>query len=596
MRAAVQRGLDRLAQDPQLVAAAAELRILLAEQPETVELRDGSGIEVQVPLRGYLEVALWPSVESAFAELGRELALALQDIGDRIGEVERTLDYYVLAVQRQAAESEGDEVEELARTGSARVERLIADLDRRAAGWARRAKHEFVELCTRALEDSGAPYRSHRPDLLLGRLAEIERQRANGAAEPGVARRGLQLLERTYQTLRPLAGQLVEELHVLHAEQPSEPARIRTLVDPGELGAELPLGYRRLFVSKTLDSAELYVHRPALERSFADAIARWRNGLPQRILVHGDRGAGKRTLTNHVLARLCGEASFDIHWLRLGPSLRDEVTVARALAVALGDELEPHRFAEITVASDSNRRTRVIVVENAERLLTPSPIGIARMTEFLALVGRSAASTLWVLLMATPAANLFMHRLRFGDWMPTVIQVDDMNGDELRALVVARHRLSGFEIEFEHPKRRILDRLTRLRTPSASELFYGGLLHKSGGNPRQALYTWLECARLNPRHPGRIVVEPPPNGAGQWLPSLPLTQRLILAVLAQHGSLTCGELATALATASRVVEGELGALWAEGLLLPSREHEQHWTLAPMLAHPLVMELRSNNMI
>jgi hypothetical protein len=604
MRAAVERGLDRLAREHPLAGLADELHSMIARQPETVALND-AGVAIAVPLRRDLEVALWPRVEPAFASLAHTLTLALRDVDRRIAETQRTLDYYVLAVRRHEVEQEYVEAEELARTGSVRVEQLIGELKRSADSRARRAKIEFVELSAQALQDVCAPYRAHQPEGVLRRIEAHERASAAAAAGPGPTRRALRQLERSYRALLPVAGQLATELRSAYrelahpiGEQPSRAHELEPppLTDLGELGVELPLGYRRLFTSKALDGADLYVRRPALEREYADAIQRWRAGLPQWILVHGDRGVGKRTLTNHVLARMCSEASLDIHWLRLGPGLRDEASVVEHLARVLGCADAPRGFAAISVASELGDRRRAIVVENAERLLVPSAAGVARMGDFLGLVARSAASTLWLLLMATPAAVMILHRLGFADRIPTVLHVESMSAEELRTLIAARHRLSGFELEFDDGNRRMLDRLTRLRAPSASEIFHQRLRRSTGGNPRQALYTWLECARPDPRRDGRIVVEVPPSGARERLAPLPLPQRLILALLAQHGSLTGSELVTALAASNDEVEGDLGALWAKGLLIPSREHEQHWTLPPTIAHPLVMELRSINML
>lgn len=601
MRAAVERRLEQLAREQPLLGLADELQRMIAQQPELVDLRD-DGVRVEVPLRRYLEVALWPDVDPAFTTLGRALVLALQDLDRRIAEAQRTLDYYVLAVQRHVSEREHAEAEELARTGSDRVEQLIAELQRCAASRARRAKLEFVELSAQALQDACAPYRAHQPDPVMRRLAEHERGREAGGSEPGLARRALQQLEHGYQALLPIAGQLATELRTLGMVEPPREPEAPPIADPTELGAELPLGYRRLFTSKALDSAELYVGRSALEREYADAIARWRSGLPRWLLVHGDRGAGKRTLTNHVLARLCSEAALDVQWVRLGPHLRDEPAVVQQLARALGCSGESMGFAGLSAASTRSGaaalrgRRRAIVVENAERMLAPSSVGIARMNAFLGLLNRTATASLWILLMATPAATVILHRLGFADRIPTVLQVGSMSVEQLRTMIAARHRLSGFELAFDGGHRRMLDRLTRLRAPSVSETFHQQLQRVTGGNPRQALYTWLACARPDPRREGRIVVAAPRSDASERLASVPLEQQLILALLAQHGSLSDSELVTALARPGFAVEGDRGALQARGLLIPSREHEQHWTLPPTLAHPLVMELRSINMI
>jgi hypothetical protein len=145
----------------------------------------------------------------------------------------------------------------------------------------------------------------------------------------------------------------------------------------------------------------------------------------------------------------------------------------------------------------------------------------------------------------------------------------------------------------------LLGRMTNLRPPSVSEVFHARLLESSGGNPRQALFEWLACARPHPSREGRIVMEALPERTNDLLGPRPLSQRLLLALLAQHGSLTGSEIAEALAQPRADVQGDIHVLWAAGLLAPMREHDGqdgHWALCPTIAHPLLLELRALNMI
>ncbi len=615
MRHATRRSLAQLEHEHPFAALADELREAVAELPESVLLFDGltepSAGEaaereptIETPLRRWFELELVDVIVPVFTTLEQTLVGALQDVAARIEEVERVLDYYTLAVQRHAAEFEQAEAEEFARTGLTRVQTLIEELHRRRAGWARRALSEFVDASSAVLEDASAPYRAHRPDQVRRRLDDHDRRTAEAAAAPSLARRARAWVERSYRIVLPFATQLRSELRaLLHDDEPEAIHRaFRSLLasDPAELGGELPLSYRKLFAVVPIQIADLYIRRPALEDACIAAIESWRQGIPQTLLIHGDRGAGKRTLTNHVLARVRSQAALDVRWVRLGPNLRGEAGLARVLDRVLGCSGEPRSFVALARALVSDTRRRVIVLENAERLLDPSPAGVARMSEFLAMVGETATMTLWILLMATPAAALALHRLGFANQIPTILQVEPMSATELRTMISARHRLSGFELEFAEPPMHLLDRvshpITSFRARAPSDTFHARLWRLTSGNPRQAMYYWLARARLHPEREGRIVMAPLPAAAIDLLPSLPLSQRLILALLAQHGSLTSDELVAALSGSHESVAGDLKVLWASGYLVPSRELQHHWTLRPTIAHPLLMELRSSNMI
>jgi hypothetical protein len=435
------RSRTRLRHDHPIAAFAAELRAGIDVLPEHLVLRplpvdaeDRAAAQGEaIPLRRWLQLGFAVEVVPELERLEQALVAGLSDIEGRIDELERVLDYYTLAVRRHAADVDDPaQAQEVAHTGLARVRALIADLHRHRVAWARRALGRFVDRTAGALEDAVEPFRTHRTLALRGRLEALERLERAGPPPPNVAQRTWSRAKRGYRAALPFARQLGAELHAVLTEQEPEPLRraYRSLIatDPEALGAELPPSYRRLFAAVPIELADLYIHRPELEEACAAAVATWSAGAPQAILLHGDRGVGKRTLVNHVLSRVSSRASLDVRWIRLGPCLCEEPDVARVLARALGWRAGAAvGFADLARPRGHAERHRAIVVENAERLLSPSPAGIARLAAFLSMVGETAVDTLWILLMATPAATLVLHRLELANRVPTVLHVPPMD-------------------------------------------------------------------------------------------------------------------------------------------------------------------------
>jgi hypothetical protein len=614
LREHVRRGRERLVQDGPLDHALRSVVEAVAELPEQVDLLGTSGgpdlsfvggarNPVDAPLREFLQHAFLPEVEKAFVRLRAATEEALVDTAWRIDGTEKVLEYYSLSVQRHAVEVEDPEqVEALAHTGHERVRALLDELRARRLSVARRIMAELIEHTAGALEDACAPYRSHRPDDLRRKLEELERAREAGPPSPGIVVRARAAVQQAYGTARPFGRRLATELRALLAERESDGTRraYETLLaaDAAELGRDLPPGYRQLFGGGSIEFSDTYVPRRSAEAALENAIAGWQDGAPQAVLLYGDRGSGKRTLLNQVLAREIGRARTG--WVRLGPRLRDEAVVARALARRLNVRVETPRFAALAKARASTEVRRVMVIENADRILSPTSDGIQRMSEFLRLVGETASSTLWILLMATPAADLALYRLDLAHRIPTIVRVDPMSAAEIRAVVMRRHRLSGFQLEFAQPNMRLIDHVrdpigTLRATRHPNDAFFARLWALAGGNPRQALYYWLASARPHPRKDGNIFIDALPSNS-DLLPSIGLSQRLILALLAQYGSLADAELRSILAATIEGTEGDLQVLCARRLVAASREHERHFTLQPTAAHPLVMELRAANMI
>lgn len=598
--ASIDAALVRVREHKPITAFIDELRSAVEELGEQVGLVDPDGKDVQVPFRRWFELEFIEPASTAVAQLEGTLATTLETLRGRVVDAERTLDYYALAIQRYRVDADDSAADEFETTGARRLESMIGGIDRICDTRAQRVRLDFIAVSSSVIEAASAPYRAHRPDTIQDGIAAHERRRQRGG-KASLLRRSLLHTRSLHRRAQPVLRQLREELRdLLAAEDARERCDLHELLgaDPSELGQDLPLGYRRLFATMPLEISELYVPRPALERACADAIESWNAGVPQVLLVHGDRGSGKRTLLNQVLAGVRSGAR--VCWVRLGPHLRETGEVAKLLARAMGSSDDPEGFAALAAATrDPIARRSVIVVENCERLLSPSSDGIARMTEFMSMVAATTPATLWILLMASPAAALALHRLGLSSRIPTVLEVGPMVGLELEAMLRARQRLSGFELEYAEPHVSLLGRLTSIRPSSVSEVFHARLLESSGGNPRQALFEWLACARSHPTREDRIVLAGLPDRTRELLGPRPLSQRLVLALLAQHGSLTSIEIVQALAQPRADVEGDIHVLWAAGLLTPMREQDEpdrHWALCPTIAHPLALELRALNMI
>ena len=401
-------------------ALVGDLQQNLEALPVTLELSDGSGAvgeaapSVAVPVRQWFELGFFAVAVSAFSDLQASVEQVIEESIRRLEEVEKVVDYYTLAVERHAVElDELDGGEEFARAGQARIRVLIDELHDGRKRRTRRVVASFVRRTAVALEEATAPLRAHRPELISRGVIELERHLQAKPRSKPAHERVWERMREGYGVARPILQELTTDLRAVFADE--APAATRrayaALIErrPSELGRELPASYRRLFASLPIRIADIYLSRAGAESSCAAAIERWLHGAPQAVLLHGERGAGKRTVLNQVLARARAEAR--VRWVRLGPRFREEGQVASAFAGALGLVGEHRSFASLASARRAEGSRCIIVVENAERLLGHTPDGVARMKAFLGFVGETAASTLWVLLMASPAATLLLHRL-----------------------------------------------------------------------------------------------------------------------------------------------------------------------------------------
>jgi hypothetical protein len=605
LRSALEVSAERIAEGMGIEAYLEQLRTTVSELPEVLELtdrhEDGESV-VTVPLRSWLEAMVVEPAEPAMADAlvaaARENAIAIQDL-DRL---QKVLDYYLLAVQRHTGD--GDQpnlIEEFAQAGLARTRALLDQFRARRRAGALRVRALFVRRMSGALEDACGPLRALRAGDIMRQLETMAEAARDRDAPPPSWRVWRDRMLAFYGRTTPVLREVARDLRLLFAneELPRDDSHRQLVTVPLEqLGNQLPASYRRLFVGVPTEIADIYVPRPAIEVQCRIAIDGWLRGGGNSLLLSGDRGAGKRTVVNQVLAALRNDVP--VHWVRLSRDVHSEADVCRTIGRELEISAPIATFAALERELRSLRGRRALVIENSERLFRRSPSGLARTASFLELIAGSGPSTLWIVLMATPAAGVIGNALDLGTRMTAVVQVNGLVDDDLRAVLLQRHVLAGYELHFAPGTPRALEQVRRplasmraRRDPESAYFERLGTL--TGGNPRQALYYWLRTVMLDAER-DRVVVQPLPERASPLLSGIPIGQRMALALIAQYGSLTVEDLAEALGGTADRATSDLRALCSVGWVARAPGIHEHWSLSPVSAHPLTLELREHNMV
>lgn len=562
-------------------AVAARLADALASVPrELAPIAPGSRQPrpVRVNLRLWLHLEVEVEASLLVGEASERLAAALRQEMVELDRLAAIADYY----RRAAAPRPGREgaLDDELRQG---VERLTREIDALVV-----AQEESVADVTQELEralarradDAIEPVVQGRYGALQRRLAERVQAGPGRQRLRGLRRLGERLAARV-RRLRPVGAEALAELD--HYD--------RLLAAAASIDQRIPLLYRRLF-GPAPDAVELLVDRPGPATALRIALARWQDGLSTCVLVRGDRGAGKRTIVRRTLG---GELGGEVVWLRLTSALDDEREVAAALGDLVG--LGPQgTFDEVALRLAEGPR-RIVVVENGERLFKRAPGGHREAERFLLAMRRAAPRTMWVVLISEAGATLLESLIGLGEHFDATIDVGPMSADEIAAMILARHRLSGHALDLAGARRGALERLVpALAARGRRDHAVLRQLHAlSGGNPRQALTFWLAAATPQ-GDGGRIVIGPLPRVRGSILAGLVVTEHLLLAALVQHGPLRPAQLAEVSGRPLAALEAELVRLRGRGILASSASDPQALVISPHLVHPLTLELRQRGVV
>jgi len=618
----VERLRRRLAQLAQVEPAS--LRRALASTPE--QLAPSTSLEpvefgaqpdprrTSIRLRAWLTQTLIQDFQAARSSADEELGAGLDALRQALVHVGRVVDYHV-----GEADAEPDDTSLTERLTSLleRAHTQVEELSRLA--------REHVEETVAAAEQAGLePLRNARWEELRRRLRRLD-EGPRQAVVDWLRERANAWVER----VEALSRSQRDELSALFAGGHTAGAVVAWRAALFGPRSSMPEPYQRLFTSVPAETVGLLIPRSELA-TLLTAADRWLRGQGGTILIHGDRGVGKRTLVRQLAAELGDRV--ERRWLRLSPALEHEVEIVAELAPWLGvGTLDPNTgFAEFqqqlaAMAPTALRRAArriedvdgspgrehddsgdpqpMIVVENAERLFRRTPDGLARVRRFLDLIAATSDQVLWIVLMAEPAVAVLDPALELRARFPTTLQVSSMTAEQLAAVLDGRHRLSGYALRLE-PGVPTLSALLRepLRTRlwrTREESAFQRLARLSGGNVRQALRLWLAAAHADRRDPSVVVVGPLPDHATPLLDELPLSSRVLLAALLLHGPLRRADLVDLHGAHALDLDDELARLAHLGLVTfegSGRSESRIIAVDTRLIQPLTAELRACNLL
>ncbi|MBA2661703.1 MAG: cation:proton antiporter [Bradymonadaceae bacterium] len=557
--------------------------------------------------------------------LSRELALRFVEFNERGGailiahlnaleNVAQILEFNLLTAGRDRS-SDASEANSFATNGLERAQKLVTQAQNQL-------RHDGAEFEAWIQREIDAIARATFSPLIERRLGEIQRELARFEASSFIARgenwasEYLRPLARRLRTTgehtRGYWNEILADLRTMlgREEKIAQRIDIRERLYAGEpaVSSLAPSIYRRLFTPVPLDIPDFYVARPQIEQRCMEAIAQWFEGSQHSILITGNRGLGKRTLVHHLVPTgiygVYSELADDqFMTIRLSEHIRTEGDLCRQLAPLLGGESEAvlddlDSFAA-RLAERSGQR-RIVIIENGEKIYTRTSAGLAMCRRFLRMVSSTSHHTLWIVVMGTPAATLLESMVGLHDYFTHSLAIEPLTSSEIEQMIMARHQVSGYMLDFQP---RQLGRLQRLRRPFLGTTvrqppseFFELLTEQCHGNPHLALLYWLRAIALDPLDDMRISVMALHAQNLHLIDELSLIKKLILALLAQHGSLTPLQLHQVIHHSLDEIHVELEHLARLGFVEILAETLENYRLRALAAPLVTHELGQRNLI
>jgi Kef-type K+ transport system membrane component KefB len=583
----------------------------LAETVVLTDINGGQMFTIRVPLRTWMESELEREVALRFVEFNERAQALMRNGIEGLSELQQVVEFNVMTAHRDhVAKQQYDLANQLAIGGIKRALRLARELgDEHIAAvdelkrWFQQETTLILERATRAFYEQNLQEiqrRLNRDDSVLAsvRGSWLKPWWALNMARVNISER-----------LSPIMDELRMDIRLMLTEEEDEftnaDLRQRLLSFDRINHIHVPTIYRRLFTPGPLDITDFYVPRPEVETECVNAALEWISGTPVSVLVAGDRGMGKRSTIHHLmngqLKNHLERANVDLVSVVFRDDHVSEADLASELAEVLKCE-SVTSFQGISRYLKTRERRVVIVIENGEKMFERTEAGIDLCMAVLQLMSDTVDHALWYVLMGTPAATWLETAIGFMDYFTHTLEFSPLTAEELRMMIMRRHRVSGFEATFD---RRSLRPLEWARNPIAmsdavrdpKSEFFGDLMRLSGGNPLLALLYWLECVRLDETDDQTIHVLPLPANEMKLAASVSLEKSLMLAALVQHRSLSAVQLARILRRELPDVRTELDHLSRLGFVeIVVGQDTQSFQLRPLAEALVTLELRQHNMV
>jgi len=346
-----------------------------------------------------------------------------------------------------------------------------------------------------------------------------------------------------------LARQLITD-----KDQSSENERILDLIDKvkpkPEVMKALPYYYKNLFSGKSSIGDDFWISRTLEEKQFEKAIERFKDGVKGGVLLLGERSAGKTTLCRYITRIHFNEDKVYHVFPLQGGSVSKEDFLAQLQKFTK----MPGGIHEIfdTLTSGS-----VVVIHDLELWWERSEQGFEVIKLILDLIGQFDFKCLFILNMNSFTYELINKIINVDDHFISIINCKPFNSEELKDLVLRRHRSSGLKFRIEKKKEENISEIALAR-------LFSRYFDLSGGNPGTVLYQWL--CNIEKVSAGMIHIKAPKYIDIQPIEDLDDDYIVVLAQLALHKRMTYSRLEKVLGIESDHTKEIVDSLVRTGLV------------------------------
>ncbi len=358
--------------------------------------------------------------------------------------------------------------------------------------------------------------------------------------------------------------------------------------------SKLPYVYQRLFRFEPLDDERFYAGRNSEMEMIENEFNDWQNGQYASTVLIGERGSGRTTLM-----KFAEKKYFQNHGMILLDIL-DKSYTNQDLLVLLKNAFKTENIADLDEFEEwilNSKEKHICIVENIQNLFIRVVDGFESIERFLLLVSRTHGKIFWLLSCTLYSWNYLDKVISISRFFNKEIFLGALPMSEMQSIILKRHRVSGYNLEFEDNESiRASRKFKKLTTDKDRQnflkiLFFDQLNDLSSGNVTVAMLYWLRS--IKEILSDKIILTADINVDYSFLYGFPAEDLFTLGAIFQHETLSPKIHALIFHQNSQHSLLQLTRMENLGLII---KKERGYQIHPFLYRPLMRILKAKNII
>jgi len=253
---------------------------------------------------------------------------------------------------------------------------------------------------------------------------------------------------------------------------------------------KLPVIYRYLFENSPVEEVNLFLSRTKEIDKLNNAFSNWKNGNYAATILIGENGGGRTSLLQNYLST--NKGGFRLSRLSINRFYYSESHFYELMQDVFGNKnlkSEQDVYDELNVASGH----QIVVLDGLERVFLRMPGGFDCLHKLLAFIISTNEQAFWICSISLNAYNYLNKTITINENFDYHVELKNLTPEEIKNIVLKRHRLSGYFIQFEDDLKQAENNTKNKNRQTQLEAdFFNELNRFAGSNISLSLYYWLE--------------------------------------------------------------------------------------------------------